>query len=134
MQREWLTFIVVGGGATGVELAGAISEVAFHSLTRDFRRIDPRQARVLLLEGTPHILGSYPEVLQKRRASSSAQLGVQVHVDARVTAIDECGVVVHYKSARSASPRAPSCGARAWRRRRWPRRSACRSTRPAACW
>ncbi|HEY1585379.1 MAG TPA: NAD(P)/FAD-dependent oxidoreductase [Polyangia bacterium] len=98
IQREWLTFIVVGGGATGVELAGAISEVAFHALTRDFRRIDPRQARVLLLEGAPHILGSYPEVLQGKAMKQLAQLGVQVHVDARVTAIDDCGVRVHYKS------------------------------------
>ncbi|HEY2746348.1 MAG TPA: NAD(P)/FAD-dependent oxidoreductase [Polyangia bacterium] len=97
-RREWLTFIIVGGGATGVELAGAISEVAFHALTRDFRRIDPRQARVLLLEGAPHILGSYPEVLQGKAMKQLAQLGVQVHVDARVTAIDDCGVAVHFKS------------------------------------
>ncbi len=102
-QREWLTFIVVGGGATGVELAGAISEVAFHSLTRDFRRIDPRQARVLLLEGTQHILGSYPEVLQAKAMKQLAQLGVQVHVDARVTAIDELGVAVHFKSGEERS-------------------------------
>ena len=97
-QREWLTFIVVGGGATGVELAGAISEVAFHSLTRDFRRIDPQQARVLLLEGAPYILGAYPEVLREKGRKQLAQLGVQVHVDARVTGIDDGGVVVHYKS------------------------------------
>ena len=97
-QREWLTFVVVGGGPTGVELAGAISEVAFHSLTRDFRRIDPQQARVLLLEGTPHVLGTYPDVLREKARKQLGQLGVQVHLDARVTGIDEHGVTVHFKS------------------------------------
>ena len=98
VQREWLTFVVVGGGPTGVELAGAISEVAFHSLTRDFRRIDPRQARVLLLEGTSHLLAAYPEVLRDKARKQLAQLGVQVHVDARVVGIDDHGVTVHFKS------------------------------------
>jgi NADH dehydrogenase len=97
-QREWLTFIIVGGGATGVELAGAISEVAFHALTRDFRRIDPHQARVMLVEGAPYILGSYPEVLREKARRQLADLGVQVHVDAKVTAIDAGGVRVHFKS------------------------------------
>ncbi|HXU72647.1 MAG TPA: NAD(P)/FAD-dependent oxidoreductase [Polyangia bacterium] len=98
VQREWLTFVVVGGGPTGVELAGAISEVAFHALTRDFRRIDPRQARVLLLEGTPHLLGAYPDVLQQKARKQLGQLGVQVHTEARVTGIDDSGVTVHFKS------------------------------------
>jgi NADH dehydrogenase len=97
-QRQWLTFVVVGGGPTGVELAGAISEVAFHALTRDFRRIDPRQARVLLLEGGPHVLSTYPDGLRQKARKQLAQLGVQVHVDARVTDIDEDGVTVHFKS------------------------------------
>ena len=97
-QREWLTFIVVGGGPTGVELAGAISEIAFHALTRDFRHIDPQQARVLLLEGVPYVLAAYPPVLSEKARKQLAQLGVQVHVDARVTGIDDGGVVVHYKS------------------------------------
>jgi len=97
-QREWLTFVVVGGGATGVELAGAISEVAFHSLTRDFRHIDPQQARVLLLEGAPFVLAAYPEVLREKARKQLAQLGVQVHLEARVTGIDERGVTVHFKS------------------------------------
>ncbi|HEX9101250.1 MAG TPA: FAD-dependent oxidoreductase, partial [Polyangia bacterium] len=97
-QREWLTFVVVGGGATGVELAGAISEVAFHALTRDFRHIDPHQARVLLLEGAPFVLGAYPEVLREKARKQLAQLGVQVHLGAQVTGIDERGVTVHFKS------------------------------------
>ena len=98
VQRQWLTFVVVGGGATGVELAGAISEVAFHALARDFRRIDPHQARVMLVEGASHILGSYPEVLREKARKQLADLGVQVHVDARVTGIDDRGVTVHFKS------------------------------------
>ena len=97
-QREWLTFVVVGGGPTGVELAGAISEVAFHALMRDFRKIDPQQARVLLLEGTPDILAAYPTVLRQRARKQLAQLGVQVHLDARVTGIDERGVTVNFKT------------------------------------
>jgi NADH:ubiquinone reductase (H+-translocating) len=93
-----LTFVVVGGGPTGVELAGAISEVAFHSLTRDFRRIDPHQARVLLLEGAPYVLSAYPAVLREKARKQLGQLGVQVHTDARVTQIDAAGVTVHFKS------------------------------------
>ncbi|HEX6834957.1 MAG TPA: NAD(P)/FAD-dependent oxidoreductase [Polyangia bacterium] len=97
-QREWLTFVVVGGGPTGVELAGAISEVAFHALTRDFRRIDPHQARVLLLEGTPSVLSTYPDVLREKARKQLGQLGVMVHLEARVTGVDEHGVMVHFKS------------------------------------
>ncbi len=93
-QRAWLTFVVVGGGPTGVELAGAISEVAFHAMTRDFRRIDPRQATVILLEGAPHILSAYPPLLQQKAVEQLRSLGVDVRVDAKVTAIDERGVTV----------------------------------------
>jgi NADH dehydrogenase len=97
-QKEWLTFVIVGGGPTGVELAGAISEVAFHALTRDFRHVDPRQARVLLLEGAPHILSAYPPELREKARKQLGQLGVDVHTDAKVTGIDERGVSVHFKS------------------------------------
>ncbi|MDB4971453.1 MAG: dehydrogenase [Myxococcales bacterium] len=93
-QRAWLTFVVVGGGPTGVEMAGAIAEIAFQTLKRDFRRIDPTQARVLLLEGTPHILGTYPEILRRKAAEQLVKLGVDVRTDARVTHIAERGVTV----------------------------------------
>jgi NADH dehydrogenase len=93
-QRAWLSFVVVGGGPTGVEMAGAISEIAFHALKRDFRRIDPTQARVLLLEGTPTILSAYPEILRKKAVEQLRKLGVDVQVSARVTAIDGHGVTV----------------------------------------
>jgi NADH dehydrogenase len=91
-QREWLTFVVVGGGPTGVELAGAISEVAFYALKRDFRHIDPRQARVILLEGTPQILGSYDAPLPQKACDQLRALGVDVRLGRRVTAIDARGV------------------------------------------
>jgi NADH dehydrogenase len=91
-QREWLTFVVVGGGPTGVELAGAISEVAFHALKRDFRHIDPRQARVILLEGTPKILGTYDAPLPDKAATQLRGLGVDVRLNRRVDHIDARGV------------------------------------------
>jgi NADH dehydrogenase len=91
-QRAWLTFVVVGGGPTGVELAGAIAEVAFHALKRDFRRIDPRQARVLLLEGAPSILTTYTPSLQAKAVAQLRKLGVDVRAGRQVTAIDHDGV------------------------------------------
>src|SRR5512140_2369720 len=62
-QREWLTFAVVGGGPTGVELAGALGEIGLHALTHDFRNIDPTEVRVVLFEGRDRILGTYPPKL-----------------------------------------------------------------------
>jgi NADH dehydrogenase len=93
-QQPWLTFVVVGGGPTGVELAGAITEVAFHSLKRDFRRIDPGKARVILLEASPHILGSYSPESQRRAVLQLEQLGVDVRVNSLVTGIDAAGVTI----------------------------------------
>jgi NADH dehydrogenase len=91
-QQAWLTFVVVGGGPTGVELAGAITEVAFHALKRDFRRIDPRKARVILLEASPHLLGAYSPESQRRAVTQLQQLGVDVRLKTPVTAIDAGGV------------------------------------------
>jgi len=91
-RDDWLTFVVIGGGPTGVELAGALSEIARYTLARDFRRFDPRQARVLLLEGGPRVLPAYGE-----KSSASAQrqlerLGVEVLTKTMVSAIDAEGV------------------------------------------
>jgi len=93
-RAAWLTFVVVGGGATGVEIAGALAEVARLALAADFRRIDPTQARVLLVEGSQHILGTYPESLQKSAKDQLAELGVEVIIGAQVTNIDENGVTL----------------------------------------
>ena len=91
-RHRWLTFIVVGGGPTGVELAGAIVEIARHALRKEFRTIDAATATVLLLEGGPDVLASFPQPLRERARRDLERLGVSVRTGALVSAIDE-GVV-----------------------------------------
>lgn len=91
-QKRLLTFVVVGGGPTGVELAGALGELARVVLAADFRRINPASARVLLIEGGPRILASFPESLSARATRDLARLGVEVRSGAQVSRIDETGV------------------------------------------
>jgi len=91
-RRRWLTFIIVGGGPTGVELAGAIIEIARHALRREFRAIDARTATVLLLEGGPDVLPSFPQDLRDRARRDLERLGVTVRTAAKVSAIEH-GVV-----------------------------------------
>jgi NADH dehydrogenase len=93
-RRELLTFVIIGGGATGVELAGALSEISHHALVRDFQNIDPSQARILLVEGAPHVLPTYPEKLSVQARKSLEKLGVEVRTGVRVTRIDEAGVYI----------------------------------------
>lgn len=93
-RRRWLTFVIVGGGPTGVELAGALAEIARHTLARDFRRIDPTSARIVLLEGADRLLLSYHPKLSEKARASLERLGVEVRLNARVTLIDERGVRV----------------------------------------
>jgi NADH:ubiquinone reductase (H+-translocating) len=80
-----LNFVVIGGGPTGVELAGAISDIAKLYMRHDFRHINPAMARVLLLEGAPRILGAYPEDLSKKAVEQLNELGVEVHTGVQVT-------------------------------------------------
>jgi NADH:ubiquinone reductase (H+-translocating) len=87
-----LTFVVVGGGPTGVELAGALAEIARHTLSADFRHIDPASARVVLLEALPGVLPPYVPSLQAAARRQLERLGVEVRTGARVTAIDPEGV------------------------------------------
>ena len=87
-----LNFVVIGGGPTGVELAGAIAEIAMHTLASDFRAIDPRRARVILLEGGPRVLPTYTEDLSASAQRQLEQLGVEVHTNTMVTNL-EPGVV-----------------------------------------
>jgi NADH:ubiquinone reductase (H+-translocating) len=94
MRKAWLTFVVVGGGPTGVELAGTLGEIAKNTLTHDFRRLDPKDTHVLLLEGSPDLLGAYPADLREKARQQLERLGVDVRVNARVTAIDPEGVNV----------------------------------------
>ena len=93
-RAEALTFVVIGAGPTGVELAGALAEIARHTLARDFRRFDPKTARVLLLEAGPRILTAYPDVLSDKAEAQLRGLGVEVRTGAKVTDIDERGVML----------------------------------------
>jgi NADH dehydrogenase len=88
-----LNFIVIGGGPTGVELAGAISDIAKIYMRHDFRHIDPSKARVLLVEGGPRILAAYPEDLSRKAVEQLTHLGVEVHTGVQVTDI-KAGYVV----------------------------------------
>jgi NADH:ubiquinone reductase (H+-translocating) len=93
-QRAWLTFVVVGGGPTGVELSGALGEIGLHTLAKDFRRIDPTQVRVLLVEGRDRVLSSYPATLSAAAKRSLEQRHVEVRLNSRVIAIDGDHVVI----------------------------------------
>ena len=90
-ERE-LTFVIVGGGPTGVELAGAIREIAQRTMTGDFRHFDPSGTRVVLIDAGPRLLAAYPPDLSQRTREMLEQRGVEVITDALVTAIDEHGV------------------------------------------
>ncbi len=94
VRRGLLTFVVVGAGPTGVEMAGAMAEIAGHSLLRDFRRIDPSTARVILLEGGPRVLAAYDPDLSRRTEESLRGLGVEVRTSSVVTRIDHDAVYV----------------------------------------
>lgn len=92
--QAWTTFVVVGGGPTGVELAGAIAELAQHTIRADYRRFDPGKARVLLVEAGPRILASFSEALSSQAEQDLKALGVQVHLNTRVQNINSEGVQV----------------------------------------
>jgi NADH dehydrogenase len=87
-RRALLTIVVVGGGPTGVELAGAIAEIARQVMKSDFRAIDPTETRVVLVEAGPRVLASFPESLSAHAADALTKRGVEVRTDTRVTAID----------------------------------------------
>jgi NADH:quinone reductase (non-electrogenic) len=86
-QRALLTFVVVGGGPTGVELAGALAEISRQTIARDFRVIDPTKARILLLEGGARILSSFPESLSRRAQEALQRIGAEVRTGAVVTRV-----------------------------------------------
>jgi NADH:quinone reductase (non-electrogenic) len=93
-RRAWLTFVIVGGGATGVELAGAIAEIARQTLRDDFRSIHPEEARIILMDGGPRILSGFPEDLAEKAEKSLARLGVEVKSGLLVKDIDKEGLTV----------------------------------------
>jgi NADH dehydrogenase len=93
-RQAWMAFVVVGGGPTGVELAGIIPDVTRHAMRGEFRRIDPSQARIILVEGGPRVLGSFPEALSVRARRDLEGLGVEVRTGAPVTRITPEAVYV----------------------------------------
>ena len=93
--KELLTFVLVGAGPTGVELAGAIAELAHKALASDFRHIDTQMARIILIEAAPRILSTFPESLARKSQKKLTSMGVEVRTGTPVSEIDERGVVVN---------------------------------------
>ncbi len=96
-----LTFVVIGGGPPGVEMAGALAEMSRHSLARDFRHFDPGSARILLLEGGPTILSAFPETLRQAAMHDLRRLGVTVYTDSIVTDVAAGSVAIGSESIRA---------------------------------
>jgi NADH dehydrogenase len=93
-RRSWLTFVVVGAGPTGVELSGAIAEIARQTLKNDFRSIHPEEAQIILLDGAPRVLMSFPDDLAEKASRSLAKLGVEVRCGAMVKDVDKEGLTI----------------------------------------
>ena len=93
-RRAWLTFAIIGAGPTGVELAGALAEISRYSLRHDFRRIDPGEARVILIEGQPRVLPVFPEAQSAKARRQLEKIGVEVRTKVMVTDIDADGVTL----------------------------------------
>jgi NADH dehydrogenase len=91
-RRAFMTFVVIGAGPTGVEMAGALAEISRRTLARDFRTIDPKSARIILVEGLGRVLPPFPEDLSSAARAQLERLGVEVWTGTRVTGIDEGGV------------------------------------------
>src|SRR6202050_2337408 len=91
-RRAWLTFVIVGAGPTGVELSGAIAEIARQTLKHDFRSIKPEEAQIILLDGAPRVLPTFPEDLSEKAAQLLGKLGVQIRTSLMVKDIDKEGV------------------------------------------
>ena len=93
-RKAAMTFVIIGGGPTGVELAGAIAEISRHTLARDFRHINPSEARVILLEGDPRLLAAFPPDLSESARKQLTDLGVEVRTNSRATNLTEAGVQI----------------------------------------
>jgi len=122
---ELLTFVIVGGGPTGVEMAGAIAEIARHTLRHEFRYVDPGATRVVLVEGSPQLLNGFPPDLATAAARRLEQLGVEIYTSAIVTEIRDGAVSFRRPSSFSSDHRVGR-----WREGIAARRSARRSPRP----
>jgi NADH dehydrogenase len=109
-QRAWLTFAVVGGGPTGVEMAGQITELAHRSLSKNFRRIDPKSARVLLFDAGDAVLANFGTKLSAKAERSLTRIGVEVHTGARVTAMTYRDITVEGADGEETIP----CHVKVW--------------------
>lgn len=94
-HKAWLTFVVVGAGPTGVELAGALGEIANDTLKDDFKHVNPEEAQILLLDNSPRVLGTFPPDLADKAEKSLIRLGVRSILNVKVTAVDEFGVTMN---------------------------------------
>ncbi|MDM0113109.1 NAD(P)/FAD-dependent oxidoreductase [Variovorax sp. J22R133] len=104
LRRGMLTFCVIGAGPTGVEMAGTLAEIARHTLSGEYRRFNPAESRVLLIEGGSRVLQAMPENLSHKALQQLEKLGVEVHLDTRVTAIDATGLNVQTGTAADGTP------------------------------
>jgi NADH dehydrogenase len=93
-RRAAMNFVIIGGGPTGVEMAGAIAEISRYTLCRDFRHINPSEARVIVIEGEPHLLAAYPPDLSESARKQLVDLGVEVRTSTRATNLTEAGIQV----------------------------------------
>ena len=93
-RKACLTFVVIGGGTSGVELTGALSELAHHTLQHDFRHIDPGSARILLVEGGERVLPSFPSTLSAKAAAALSRLGVEIQTGAKVIDVERAAVTI----------------------------------------
>jgi NADH dehydrogenase len=93
-SKKYLNFVIIGGGPTGVEMAGAIAEISHQTMLKDFRRIDPTKTKIFLVEGSPHILPVYPEKLSIKAENYLKHFGVNIVTGKRVTALSKEGVSV----------------------------------------
>ena len=93
-RRQWMTFVIIGGGPTGVEMAGALAEISRQALSQEFHHIDPSHARIILVEGMSRVLPPYAEELSAKARTQLERLGVDVWTGARVTGIDAAGVTL----------------------------------------
>ena len=103
LQKQLLTFVVVGGGPTGVEMAGALGEISRYTFTKDFRKIDPKRTRVILVEAGPRILPAFDEELSERASRDLENLGVTIWTDSIVTNIDDEGVTIGSESIKASN-------------------------------
>jgi len=95
--QQLLTFVLVGAGTVGIEMASTLAEMSRMALTHDFRHIDPRSARILLYEAAPRVLPTFPEVLSAKAQRHLESLGVKVYTNTRVTSVDKDGIVADGK-------------------------------------